>query len=57
MKRADAFEWCGTVGAVTARGFQFRVWPKARALAGLSERGAAGTKVEIVALNRYATFS
>jgi hypothetical protein len=44
MRRADAAEWCKREGAVTARGFQNRVWPKARELAGLPPLGAAGRK-------------
>jgi hypothetical protein len=44
MKRADAERWCKSQGTVTARGFQNRIWPKARELAGLSTQGMAGRK-------------
>jgi hypothetical protein len=43
-KRADAEKWCKSQAKVTARGFQNRIWPKARELAGLPAQGKAGRK-------------
>jgi len=45
LKRADAKNWCATAGyQLSARGFQSRVWPEARTLAGLPAIGSPGRK-------------
>lgn len=45
LKRADAKNWCASAGyELSARGFQSRVWPKARTLAGLPAIGSPGRK-------------
>ena len=45
LKRADAKNWCAAAGyQLSARGFQSRVWPKARTLAGLPAIGSPGRK-------------
>jgi hypothetical protein len=45
LKRADAVEWSRNEGFVlTHRGFQYRVWPRARELANLPPRASPGRK-------------
>ncbi len=45
LKRKDAQEWLGRNGYVVSdRGFQYRVWPNARKLAGLSTKARSGPK-------------
>jgi hypothetical protein len=45
LKKADAKNWCASAGyQLGARGFQSRVWPKARTLAGLPAIGSPGRK-------------
>jgi hypothetical protein len=45
LTRAEASAWCDTAGfKLTDRGFQYRVWPRARANAGLESRAAPGRK-------------
>ena len=47
LTRAQAVEWCKTQGFnVSARGFQSRVWPAARARAGLKAKALPGRKRE-----------
>lgn len=44
-RRADAVSWCQQRGFdFSARGFHSRIWPKARVLAGLSEKASGGRK-------------
>ena len=45
LKRVDAKNWCAAAGyQLSARGFQSRVWPGARKLAGLPAIGSPGRK-------------
>jgi hypothetical protein len=45
MTRREAAGWCSTTGfRLKRRGFQNRVWPKARARAGLAEKAPPGRK-------------
>jgi hypothetical protein len=45
LKVKDAFEWCTDTGFnLTWRAFHYRVWPKARKEAGLSEKAPPGPK-------------
>jgi hypothetical protein len=45
IKVKDAFEWCTETGFnLTWRAFHYRVWPKARKKAGLSEKAPPGPK-------------
>jgi len=45
LTRAEAAAWCHAAGLrLTERGFQNRVWPRARAGAGLAERATPGRK-------------
>jgi hypothetical protein len=45
LTRTEAATWCDTAGfKLTDRGFQSRVWPRARAQAGLADRAPPGRK-------------
>jgi hypothetical protein len=45
LKRAEAVEWCRATGyKLSDRGFQSRVWPTARAQAGLEAKAPPGRK-------------
>src|SRR5262249_13055970 len=45
QKKDEALSWCGVLGfKLTSRGFQNRVWPRAREQAGLKARAPAGPK-------------
>jgi hypothetical protein len=48
LKYDDALKWCWQNGfAISDRGFQARVWPRARILAGLPEKAPPGRKSKV----------
>ena len=47
MKRDDYKDECITKFGITGRAYQFRVWPAARKLAGLTKRARPGPKKQI----------